>query len=107
MPLVDDHVKPFDFAKYRPIFNDKLIRCQQDLELAPPNLLLLLFTRVGWTFVDYTLHTRRPFLKFVVPIGESTKAGLESSNTQIAPQFPYLSGTITKNGPGCCFFSIR
>ena len=40
VPFVDNHVKPFDLAENRSVFDDELIRCQQNLKIAPSDRLL-------------------------------------------------------------------
>ena len=44
MTLINNHVYPLDLAENWPVLDDELVGCEQNLELAPTNLLLVLFT---------------------------------------------------------------
>src|ERR1700754_3996592 len=81
MSFVDNHVKPLDFAKDRPIFDNEFVSGEQDLEVAVSDLLLMILTLRWRAFVDNSLNAWRPLLEFVVPVGECA----EGHNDQERP----------------------
>ena len=73
MSLIDNHVYPLDFTKDGTILDNELISREQDLELTPADLLLVLFSSIRRSLVNNSLDTRRPLLEFIVPVGKSTR----------------------------------
>ena len=64
---------PLDFTKDGTILDNELISREQDLELTPADLLLVLFSSIRRSLVNNSLDTRRPLLEFIVPVGKSTR----------------------------------
>ena len=73
MSFIDNHVYPLDFTKDGTILDNELISREQDLELTPADLLLVLFSSIRRSLVNNSLDTRRPLLEFIVPVGKSTR----------------------------------